>query len=115
MADDGPVAIVHPKVVAIFVEDEKLRRQARGQRPFPLGHDRLGAADHAGDRVAVAREFAIEPGSSRASAVISDAVNESSREMKPIGQTRIASNQIDEYFIPVSIPDTGNEPFKQIT
>ena len=33
------MAAVEPEVIAIFVDDEDLGRQAARQRPFPLGHD----------------------------------------------------------------------------
>src|SRR6266566_2575976 len=114
MADDGPVTVIEPEVIAIFVQNKKFGGQAPGQGPLPLGHDRLGAADDAGDGIAVARQLAIEPGSPRPAAVIGDPVDGGGGGVKPIGQPRIAGHQIDEDGGAVRIADSGDDALEQI-
>src|SRR5262245_15678041 len=93
------MAAVEPEVVAIFVDDENLGGDAEGQSPFPLGHERLGGADDAGQRVSILRELTVEAAASAASAVISDAVQPRSFGSEAARKLGVAGDQIDGDFL----------------
>src|SRR5262245_11635563 len=101
MADHGPMAPVEPEIVAVFVKDQKLSRKARRQDPFPFGHHRFSAADHAENRISVLLQFAIKSRSCLTTPVFSDAVDLGVFRVETGRQTGITSDQVDKNIVPV--------------
>ena len=74
-ANGARILPLHPEVIAIFINDEKLRGHAQCDQPFPFGHDRLGGADHAGEGVVAGTQFANQPGAAFAGIIVGHTIN----------------------------------------
>lgn len=105
--------VVHPKVVAVFIEDEYFAGEPCGEHPFPFGHDGLGRANDADDAVSVGAEFLVELLARRAGGIIRDAVDRASILAEVLRHAAVAGDQVAGHFRMILIED-GEQVFEQI-
>jgi cation transport regulator ChaB len=112
VADDGQVATVEPEIIAVFVEHENFRGEARGERPFPLGHDGQRATDHAGHVVMVGVQLLVEQLAAGAVGIIGDAIDLAQVGAKISRHAAETGNQVGVH-VRVKVVQAGQEFFVQ--
>src|SRR5579864_5282331 len=80
------------EIVAIFVYHEELGVELPGKRPFPLGHQRFGGADDAGEIVMARGEGRVEAAARIAAAIL---VHVEDFSAESLGRIAEAGDQID--------------------
>ena len=104
--DEAPLAAVGPEEVAIFIDDEELRGDARGEPPFPFGHDGLGGADDSDGGVVARFQFGQEAGAAGRIGIVGDARNFPVEAGRDAGE---AGYQIDFDAGSINLKQPGDE------
>jgi hypothetical protein len=108
--DDARVKTVQPEVIAVFVQHESFHRQLPGQPPFPFGHNGLGRADEASDRVLAGAQLGEEPPASLRARVIRYTKHGAGVRIESGRRASVAGDNVDD-DIAVSFVNAGNEIF----
>jgi len=113
MADVRKMPAIQPKIIAIFIQDENLAGKARGQHPFPFGHDGFGRANDSDYGIAIGVEQAVELLARTAVGIIGDAVNSASIHPEFLGHAGVTGEQVGGH-IRMNAIEAGEQVFEKI-
>ena len=106
---------VDPKVVAVFVQYERLGPgQLPGEPPLPLGHDRLGGADDAQYIVAFGRHLCEQPCAACTATAVVDHTEDPGVFTQGFWLPAVAGEEVDHNIFVIAV-NAGNQAFKQVS
>ena len=107
------MAAVEPEIIAVFIDDENLRRDPQRDHPLPLRHDRLAGADHPHQRITILRELPVQFAAPFAPPKVAGTIH--ARVLREtLRQSRVARHQVDRDVFPPRLPQPRNDSLQQI-
>lgn len=88
------MAAIQPEVVSILIQDKNFAGQARGQHPFPFGHDGFVRADDSDHGVVISFQQGVQFLTGTRIRVVIDAIDASAVRLEILGQATVAGDQV---------------------
>ena len=112
MPDCPPVTPLNPEEIGVFIQDEKLCGNPRGQHPLPLSHDGFRRANDADDAVPAGGEFFDQAGASFRTRIVGYAEDLSGESL---GSTGEAGDKIEFHLVADCFAKSWNQGFYEMT